>query len=220
MTAIAVLFDMDGVLVDSSPLHVRAYERVFADAGIEFPESAREAVRGGRPRSEVIEISAPGASDATKRQLFEAKPKALALLLEAEGDPSMPGANRLLQILVENAVPVGVVTNSKAPRIWLEAIGIAGDIRVVVTNDDVSEPKPSPEGYLRAAEQLGVSPKRCLVFEDSHDGWLAASAAGMSVVVVSASRPDWVSSDTSVVDSLGAPGVLERCLRAGAGDAA
>ena len=81
MTTTAALFDMDGVLVDSAPLHVRAYEQVFRDAGIEFSAAGRDAVRRGKPRSEVIEIAVPGVGTAIKQALFDAKPNAVAKLL-------------------------------------------------------------------------------------------------------------------------------------------
>jgi len=220
MTAIAVLFDMDGVLVDSAPLHVRAYEKVFGEAGIEFPEAARIAVWKGKPRAEVIEIGAPGASLAVKERLFDAKPQAVAEVLRDAGSVSLPGANRTIQALAENGIPIGVVTNSAAPNMWLEAAGVLDDVGVVVTSNDVSSPKPSPEGYLLAAQRLGVGPAKCVVFEDSHDGWLSATRAGMRVVVVGKARPSWIDPDTEVVESLDAPSVLTLCLHGVAGGGA
>jgi HAD superfamily hydrolase (TIGR01509 family) len=218
MTAIAVLFDMDGVLVDSAPLHVRAYERVFGEAGIEFPETARAAVRKGKPRLEVIEIGAPGASSAIKQRLFDAKPEAVAAVLKDAGDVSLPGAARTIEVLTERGVPMGVVTNSAAPNMWLEAAGLLDKVAVVVTRNDVSSPKPSPEGYLLAAKRLGVPPAQCVVFEDSHDGWLSATRAGMRVVVVSKMRPAWIDPSAEVIESLDACGVLKRWLRPAVGD--
>jgi HAD superfamily hydrolase (TIGR01509 family) len=218
MTTSAVLFDMDGVLVDSAALHVRAYEQVFCEAGIEFPKAARAAVRKGRPRSEVIEIGAPNASSAVKRRLFDAKPNAVAEALAGGRDVGMPGASRTVRALADCGIPMGVVTNSRTPKMWLEAAGIWDQVRVVVASDDVSLPKPSPEGYLLAAQLLNVSPARCVAFEDSHDGWLAATRAGMRTLVVSKTRPAWVDAETEVVQSLDTPGVLKLCFDATAGD--
>jgi len=113
---------------------------------------------------------------------------------------------------------MGVVTNSAAPHMWLEAAGVLDNVRVVVTSNDVSSPKPSPEGYLLAAERLGVEPEQCIAFEDSHDGWLSATRAGMRVVIISRTRPDWVDTDAEVVESLDASIALEQCLRPEVGD--
>lgn len=218
MTALAVLFDMDGVLVDSSSLHERAYEQVFKEAGISFPRVARAAVREGKTRSEVIALGAPGASAATRRQLFLAKPKALATVLQDAGDVTMPGATQTVRALADAGISIGIVTNSGAPGLWLDAVGIKDMVSVVVTSDDVSSPKPSPEGFLLAAQRLGVSPARCMVFEDSYDGWLAALRARMQVVLVSKTRPAWVDSEYDVIDLLDPSSVLSRCARLAAGD--
>lgn len=214
MTTSAVLFDMDGVLVDSASLHVRAYEQVFRDAGIEFSMAARDAVREGKSRSEVIEIAVPGASNIIKQELFDAKPNAVAELLRTARNVSMPGATRTVHTLAERGVAMGVVTNSSAPEIWLEAAGVLKHMSVLVIRNDVSSPKPSPEGYLLAAEQLGVQPAQCIAFEDSHDGWLAANRAGMRAVVVAALRPAWAETSIELLATMDSAAVLALCLPA------
>jgi HAD superfamily hydrolase (TIGR01509 family) len=105
---------------------------------------------------------------------------------------------------------MAVVTNSRAPHVWLRNIGIADQIHVVITGDDVSSPKPSPEGYLLGALRLGVAPNRCLAIEDSRDGWLAATAAGMDVALFGKERPAWLDSNARFMSQLGASNVLER----------
>jgi HAD superfamily hydrolase (TIGR01509 family) len=210
MTTYAVLLDMDGVLVDSAGLHVRAYEKVFEEARLRFSDSAREAVLGGATRSRVIEIALPTATSEVRRRLWDAKPRALGRLLEHEGDYSMKGAKEMVAALVRAGVPMAVVTNSRAPHVWLRNIGIADQIHVVITGDDVSSPKPSPEGYLLGALRLGVAPNRCLAIEDSRDGWLAATAAGMDVALFGKERPAWLDSNARFMSQLGASNVLER----------
>jgi len=205
---------MDGVLVDSASLHVRAYEQVFRDAGIEFTLAARQAVREGKSRSEVIEIAVPDASSAIAQALFDTKPEAVAQLLRAARDVSMPGATRTVRALAECGVGMGVVTNSSAPEIWLEAAGVLKHISVLVTRNHVSSPKPSPEGYLLAAEQLGAQPADCIAFEDSHDGWLAANRAGMRAVIVATTRPAWAETSIEVLATMDSTVVLPLCLPA------
>ena len=111
---------------------------------------------------------------------------------------------------------MGVVTNSGAPEVWLEAAGVLELMKVLVTRNDVSLPKPSPEGYLLAAQRLNVSPAECIAFEDSHDGWLAATRAGMRVVVVATTRPAWAETTIELLPKLDSARVLALCLPASA----
>lgn len=192
MTAVGVLFDMDGVLVDSAHLHLRAYERVFRDVERPFPEAAREAVFQGKPRRQVLDLALPTASSALKAQLFDAKPAALDELLNEEGECGMPGASETVRTLSKAGIRLAVVTNSRSPQVWLEKLGIVELIQVLVTGSDVGSAKPSPEGYLLGAERLGIDPALCLAVEDSRDGWLAASQAGMQVALLASERPAWL----------------------------
>ena len=202
MTTWGVLFDMDGVLVDSASLHVRAYEHVFRDVGLDFPDVARDAVLSGKARSQVLDLALPAAKVDLKRRLSDAKPEALRTLLRNQADCSIPGATETVCALAQAGVPMAVVTNSRSPEIWIEKIGITNQIQVVVTGDDVSSPKPSAEGYLLGAERLGLPPESCLAIEDSHDGWTAAKSAGMRVAVLANERPDWLDSGTSLMRRL------------------
>jgi beta-phosphoglucomutase len=178
MTTCGVLFDMDGVLVDSASLHVRAYERVFRDVGLHFPDVARDAVFAGKARSEVLDLALAKAD--LKKRLSDAKLAALRTVLRDTADCSMPGATATVRALARAGVPMAVVTNSRSPEIWIEKIGIADHIRVLISGDDVSSPKPSAEGYLLGAKRLGLHPSNCLAVEDTRDGWMAAKSAGMS----------------------------------------
>lgn len=213
MTAFGVLFDLDGVLVDSASLHLRAYEVIFRDAGLDFPDAARRAVLRGKTRSHVLDLALPGAEAELKKRLWEAKPEALKLVLADGPNCSMPSAIETVLTLARAGVPMGVVTNSRAPEIWIEKTGISNHLRVIVTAEHVSRPKPSPEGYVLGAQQLGVAPGRCLAIEDSHDGWMAAMSAGMRVAVVAGERPDWVPMQTEVMPRLDAAPILRSLER-------
>ena len=210
MTAVGVLFDMDGVLVDSAHLHLRAYERVFRESGHELTDAARQAVLEGKPRSTVLDLALPGASEEVRSRLFEAKPIALREVLEEHGDCGMPGAKTTVEELFAAGIPMAVVTNSRAPEIWLAKMEIASLIQVVVTGADVTSPKPSPEGFLLGARRLGVDPSRCLAIEDSRDGCLAATRAGMRVALLAPERPPWLNADSAVFDRLDAARIRRR----------
>lgn len=216
MTTGGVLFDLDGVLVESAALHVRAYERVFSEAGLSFPDVARSAVASGKARSHVIDVALPSAPPELKRTLADAKPSALETVLDKQSDCSMPGATETVRALARAGVPMAVVTNSRAPQIWLSKIGISTEIQVVVTGEDVSSPKPSPEGYLLGAERLAVEPECCLAIEDSYDGWLAATNAGMQVALVGGERPEWIDAKTELMRRLDASRILRRLGRTAA----
>jgi HAD superfamily hydrolase (TIGR01509 family) len=214
MTAGGVLFDLDGVLVDSASLHALAYERVFSEAGLSFPQVARSAVLEGKARSAVIDLALPAASAELKRSLADAKPDALEAILERHGYCGMPGATETVRALGRAGVAMAVVTNSRAPQIWLSKLGIATQIRTVVTGDDVASPKPAPEGYLLGAARLGVDPARCLAIEDSHDGWLAAKDAGMRVAVLADEQPEWLDASDALMRRLDVSAILQRLGRA------
>jgi HAD superfamily hydrolase (TIGR01509 family) len=214
MTTGGVLFDLDGVLVDSASFHLRAYERVFAEAGLPFPDVARAAVTDGKARSHVIDLAAPSAPPSLKRILADAKPKALEALLDDPSDCSMPGATDTVRALASAGVPMAVVTNSRAPQIWLRKIGVATQLQAVVTGEDTSAPKPSPEGYLLGASRLGLDPRSCLAIEDSYDGWRAAKEAGMQVAVLGDQAPEWLDTGAELMRRLDASEVLRRLKRA------
>jgi len=208
MTTCGVLFDMDGVLVDSASLHVRAYERVFRDVGLPFPDVARDAVYQGKARAEVLDLALPAHEAELKRRLSDAKPGALKAVLAHQADCSMPGATETVRALARADIPMAVVTNSRNPGLWIEKIGIAAEIQVVVTGDDVSSAKPSAEGYLLGAKRLGAAPEHCVAIEDSYDGWVAAKSAGMRVVLAAEERPDWLDADTEIMQRLDAARIL------------
>lgn len=211
MTTGGVLFDLDGVLVDSAALHVRAYERVFSEAGLSFADVARSAVIDGKSRSYVIDLALPSAPLDLKQGLADAKPKALEGLLRDQSDCSMPGATETVRALAKAGIPMAVVTNSRSPQMWLRKIGLSTQMRIVITGEDTASPKPSPEGYLLGAKRLAIEPRRCLAIEDSYDGWLAATSAGMQVAIVSGQRPPWLDTTVEVMSQLDASRIL-RCL--------
>ena len=204
MTRRGVFFDMDGVLVDSVHLHLRAYEVIFRRAGIRFPQEARGLVLRGNSRSDVLEIALRGQRRSLKERLWKEKPAALRGILKNNPRCEMPNALETVRTLGQAGVPMAVVTNSTMPEIWLEAVGdgFARLFSAVIKGSDVSSPKPAPEGYLLAASKLGLEPSRCLAVEDSHDGWAAATNAGMRVAVVAAKRPAWATADTEVMSQL------------------
>jgi HAD superfamily hydrolase (TIGR01509 family) len=182
----AVIFDLDGVLVDA--------EIWWDEVRIEF------AVRHGRTWTEADRAAIMGANsfgwstlmrrrlrlEELPRETIEAEVvEAMVQRYRTEGAPRIPGALETVR-RVAAGWPVAVASSGHPSVIAaaLEALGIAGLFRAVVSSDEVSVGKPAPEVYLLAAARLGVPPGECLVVEDSLNGVLAGRAAGMTVVLV------------------------------------
>src|SRR6266545_2489245 len=170
----AVLFDMDGTLVDSDAAVERAW-RVWAREHHVDPDAAL-AIAQGVPAHHTARRLLPGLADAA---LAAAAQRQLALQYDDLADVvPLAGAQLLIELLDRLGVPWAVVTSAdrRLARARLEAAGI--DPPLLVTFEDVSAGKPDPEGFLLAARRLGVDPARCLVVEDSEPGLAAARAAG------------------------------------------
>jgi sugar-phosphatase len=170
----AVLFDMDGTLVDSHAAVERAW-LAWADAyGVDPQEVLAHA--HGAPAESTASRLLPALGRA---EIAEAAARQLEFQYTDLSDVvAAPGAHELISVLTKRGTPWAVVTS--ADRVLAEArLGVA-DIRppVLVTVDDVVHGKPDPEGYLRAAELLKVAPPRSLVVEDSETGLAAGRAAG------------------------------------------
>ncbi len=183
------IFDLDGTLIDTMPLHYRAWDAAMRAAGL--PHALDEDyfyALGGVPTRRVAELF--GERYGLKLdpdEVFEQK-EALFTALQSEA--------RLIEPVVAIARarqathPLAIA--SGGPRVIvqrsLEVTGIRPLFRAVVTADDVVHGKPSPDMFLLAAQQLGVAPGRCLVFEDAEPGIQGALAAGMQVVRVPSRR--------------------------------
>ena len=180
----AVLFDMDGTLIDSEPVWFETDVRVLAEYGFELgPEHWHRVL--GQP-SEVSSKYLLGVSGIPLawQELAERIETGVVEAL-SEGLELLPGAKELLVELQAAGVPTALVSASSR-RIVDACIGAIGAdfFRHTVSGDDVTRPKPDPQPYLRAAELLGVDPAGCVVIEDSPIGTAAGAAAGCRVLAV------------------------------------
>jgi sugar-phosphatase len=170
----AVLFDMDGTLVDSDAVVDRSWGRWATEYGL--PVDQVLAIAHGSPAVRTIGILLP---DLSPEERAAAGVRILAIETDdVAGVVATPGAVELIATLDRIGMPWAVYTSAPAQlaKVRLEAAGISP--RVLVTVDDVAQGKPDPEGYLRAAELLGVSADQCLVVEDTVVGRTAGEAAG------------------------------------------
>ncbi|MGG7568292.1 HAD family hydrolase [Rhodovulum sp. DZ06] len=198
MTLRAIIFNVNGTLADTEPLHLRAFNRAFRDAGFDWVwDDATYArllsVEGGLPRIRAwVEEHHPRDLAAlenagTLEALHAAKSDLYLRKLEANGVPMRPGVMRLIRDAASEGVKLGVVTTSSRENfealilnsMGFEALDWFG---AVITGDDVSALKPDPEGYVKACAALGVDPADAVAIEDGPRGVTAAAAAGMRVI--------------------------------------
>jgi beta-phosphoglucomutase-like phosphatase (HAD superfamily) len=180
----AVVFDLDGVLVDSGAHHRDAWRAMCRDCGVSPPPDFWR-LTIGRPAEDAVALLVAGIDGAEARRLADLKREHYARL-SRRGVMAVAGAGPFVGTLVRERVPRAVATSASrrdTERV-LEALGLTAQIDAAVTADDVRRGKPDPEVYLKAAERLGVDPRACLVFEDAIVGVHGARAAGMRVIGV------------------------------------
>jgi HAD superfamily hydrolase (TIGR01509 family) len=182
----AVLFDMDGLLVDSEPLWFEAERAVMTRLGGQWGEADQQALLGGSLERTVSWLLAKAATPvaAARPDVARWLVAEMAGLILARGLPLQPGAATLLAELGCAGVPHALVTASS--RVIMEAVlAVTGlSFPVTVCGEDVRRTKPDPEPYLLAAARLGVRAAACVVLEDSPTGIAAGRAAGCPVIAV------------------------------------
>jgi HAD superfamily hydrolase (TIGR01509 family) len=182
----AVIFDNDGLLLDTEEAWTRAEETLFASHGRTFTIEHKRELIGTSPTTSAakleVMLDVPGQGSALMEELHDqVMEEALA------GVPARPGALELVEAVRAAGVPVGVASNSArafVKRVLSVAGLLDGHFDVVVTADDVENPKPAPDLYLAACAALGAEPGLSAALEDSAVGAAAAVAAGMYVVAV------------------------------------
>lgn len=180
---LALLFDLDGVVIDSMPTHTLAWERYLEANGVD-PSNVEPRMHGKRNDDLVRDLFGSGLDDKTVFQHGAAKERLFRELIGATLEAKLvPGIREFLREASKMA-PLAVGTNAEPANVdfILNGAGIRQYFRAIVDGSQVVRAKPSPDVYLRGAELLGVEPANCIVFEDSPVGVQAARAAGMRVV--------------------------------------
>ncbi len=187
----AMIFDMDGVIVDSNPLHRAAWAQYTRRHGLEMTDAMQQRMYGRRNDEIVREFLG---ADLDDEDVFAHGAAKEALYREMMGprmaESLVPG---IREFLARPRNPVlALATNAEGANVdfVLDATGLRPFFRVIVNGQEVAKPKPDPEIYLHAAAALGAEPAGCVVFEDSYTGVEAALAAGMRVVGVATTHDD------------------------------
>ena len=185
----AVLFDMDGLLVDSEPLWFEVESHVMARLGGQWSEADQQALIGGSlPRTVsylLARAARPASPDDVGRWLVEG----MIALLGTRELRVLPGARELLAEVASAGIPYALVTSSEREIMDVVIARIGVSFCVTVCAEDVRRSKPDPEPYLLAAMRLRADPRQCVVLEDSPNGVAAAEAAGCRLVVVPSMMP-------------------------------
>lgn len=180
---LALIFDMDGVIVDSNPLHREAWVEFNRRHGVETSDAMLERMYGGRNDQIVRDFFGDSLPEDEVAAYGAAKEKIYREMLAGRIEETLvPGLRPFLDLY--RGSPMAVATNAEPENVnsVLDRAGLRDYFRVVVDGHQVSRPKPHPDIYLRAASLLEIAPSNCIVLEDSHTGVAAARAAGMRVI--------------------------------------
>ncbi len=181
----AALFDMDGLLIDSEAVYIRAYQDAAAEIGAEISMDLCHAMVGV-PRRECEEMIQAHFGPDFDVPAFQLCFRRHAERHMEERVPVKPGVPELLAFLDGRGLKLGVATSAQRASVerYLGRAGLLDRFGAIATRADIERPKPHPDVYLEAARRLGVDPARCLAFEDSNIGIEAAHAAGMMAFMV------------------------------------
>ena len=199
-----VIFDMDGLLIDSEPLWKQAADELFLNYGKQL--TAKEyAITTGLRTKEFLEhwfryFNLP----ATELNGAEQKVVSRVIALVKQKGRPMPGVSHIINFFLEQNFKIGLASSSPHDliNIVIDMLGIRNYLQDISSAADLAYGKPHPEVYLNCAEKMGVLPVQCVCFEDSFNGMIAAKAAKMKCVIVPSlhenKRPVWEAADLKI----------------------
>lgn len=191
----AVIFDLDGTIVFSHPIHFAAYEELFGRFGIKWSFEEFEKVFAGTGAPMIIQtiLARHGIKDFDLKKLVTDKKDIFNKLLEKQQLKTVPGFFQFLSNVNMKGLRKIIASGSNKANIlhMLKAIGAEEEFPEVISGEEVSNPKPAPDIFLAAAEKIAVPPAECIVFEDTQHGIRGAIAAGMKCVALTTTEtPD------------------------------
>ncbi|HVP47662.1 MAG TPA: beta-phosphoglucomutase family hydrolase [Bryobacteraceae bacterium] len=198
---LALILDMDGVILHSNPLHREAWEAYSRRFGIEVDEAMHQRMYGRRNDDIVRDFFGPQLTPDQVREHGAAKERLYREMMGPVINQSLvPGVREFLER--HRDLPLAMATSAEPENVefLLDSARLRPYFRAVVDGHQVHYPKPDPEIYLKAAELLGVPPRDCVAFEDSFAGVQSARAAGMTVVGLTTTHDELPGVDLEIPD--------------------
>ena len=201
----AVIFELDGVIVDTAKYHYKAWQNVAKVLGFQFTKEQNETLKGvSRVKSLDILIGLSGKTISNKEKealLISKNEEYLISVAEMQADEILDGIVEVLDYLDENKIKYALGSASKNAPLILKKVGLFDRFIAIVDGNDVSKAKPNPEVFLIAAKKLDLNPENCIVIEDAVAGVTAANAANMLSIGIGEqdilSHADIILKDTS-----------------------
>jgi HAD superfamily hydrolase (TIGR01509 family) len=187
----AVIFDMDGVLIDSNPFHLRKWAAFLREHRIPFDEDKLAEIVLGPPNETIFQrYFGDQITPERMQELSEEVEAEFRRAFAPHARPS-PGVRRLIEACRAQGIPMAVASCaiSKNVEFLVTALELRPYFRVLLSRNEITHAKPDPEIYLKTAAKLGIEPALCVVFEDSFVGIEAAKRAGMKCVAIASSFP-------------------------------
>lgn len=186
----AVIFDMDGVLIDSEPLYEQHLKTFLVTLGVSDPEKLQRSLKGKSSKDISAILIETFSLTHNLDELTQISRQAYLDYLNAqELLPPIPGAKELVEHLHRAGHPIALASSASNKRIklFLDKLGLEQYFKLIASGEDVKRSKPAPDIFLLAADLLGKSPEECVVIEDAWNGVQAAKAAGMKCIAYSGS---------------------------------
>ena len=187
---LAVIFDMDGVLVDNYTFHQEAWNRFLKQYKIELPGDFRSGIFGGTNKEHLETIFRKTLQAEDIARYEQQKEKIYRDLYAPEIKP-VQGLLPFIESLKGEDIPIALATSSPPVNVdfVLKNIGLINSFGVILNSSNVTRGKPNPEIYIKTGAQLNVPSSRCIVIEDSRNGIIAAKNAGMKVIGITTTHP-------------------------------
>jgi len=199
----AIIWDLDGVIVDSAPYHFSAWRELFGRLGKDY--AAEDFKRNfGRRNDDILRSVLGNSPEEEIKVLAQQKEEIFRERIREKVKP-LPGVLELLEDAHSGGFRMALVSSAPQENIELilSSLGIKEYFDCLISGQELQRGKPDPEGFLLAAEKLGVAPARCIVIEDALSGVEAAKRAGMKCIAVTTTHPKELFSGADlVVDSL------------------
>ena len=200
----AIIYDVDGTMVDSEPLHVEAWDKalqLFSYHLSDLSPTLQATMAGKKPAAIAKEMVEDLHLDIDSELLLKKKTNIFMNLIKTELQ-GMPGIVNSVKRLKEKGYKLGIGTslNKEYVRIVLDRLHLPGYFDAIVTGDEIKNGKPHPDTFLVTVKKLGFKPEECLVIEDATSGIKSAKAAGCLCVAIE--NPNAVPQDTSLADKI------------------